>query len=132
MLGAWMARARERQRIDHPAHRHARPAAALQFGIQKAKVEGRVVRYKGAILDELEQLVGLVAEQRLVGQKGVGQAVHHLGLERHVPFGIEISVIVTARLNPVEDLDAADFHHAIAAERIEARGFRVENNFPHR
>ena len=31
----------------------------------------------------------------------------------------------------VEDLDAADFNQAIAAQRIEACGFGIENDFAH-
>ena len=74
------------------------------------------MRDQRRIPEEVEQLFGLVGEQRLVRQEGVGQTMHHLRLERHVPLGVEIRVIVTA---------------AIAAERVEARGFRVEDDFSH-
>jgi hypothetical protein len=40
-------------------------------------------------------------------------------------------VIRLARRHAVENLDAADFDQAIAAERIEASGFGVENDFTH-
>ena len=70
-------------------------------------------------------------ERGLSDRKMVGQAVDRLGLERHVALGIEISVEVAAGLDPVEHLDAADLDHAVAAGRIEARGFGVEDDFPH-
>ena len=53
------------------------------------------------------------------------------GFERHVALGIEISVEVAAGLDPVEDLDAADLDHAVAAGRVEAGGFGIEDDFPH-
>ena len=36
-----------------------------------------------------------------------------------------------AGLDPVEQLDAADFDHAVAARRAEAGGLGVENDFAH-
>ena len=73
----------------------------------------------------------LLGKARLVRQEQVGQAVDRLGLERHVAFGIEIGVEVAAGLDPVEDLDAADLDHPVAAGRIEPRRFSVEDDFPH-
>ena len=70
-------------------------------------------------------------KQRLVRQEDVGEAVHRFGLERHVAFGIEISVEVAAGLDAIEDLDAADLDHAVAAGRVEASGFGIEDDLPH-
>ena len=61
----------------------------------------------------------------------VDEAVHHLGLERHVAFGIEIGVEMAAGLDAVEDLDAADLDHPVAAGRVEPGGLGVEDDFPH-
>jgi len=118
VLGARVPGTRERQRIDHAAHRHARPAAAFQLVIEEAEVEAGIVRDQRRIFDELEQLLGLLGKQRLVGQESVGEAVHHLGLERHFPFRVEICVEVPTGFDPVDDLDTADLDHSVAAERV--------------
>jgi hypothetical protein len=38
---------------------------------------------------------------------------------------------VPTGLDAVEDLDAADLDHPVAAGRVQARGFRIENNLTH-
>ena len=83
------------------------------------------------IVDKVEQLLGLVGKSRLVGQEDRAQTVNRLGLARHRPLGIEISVEVAASLDAVEDLDAADLDHAVAAGRVEPGGFGIEDDFPH-
>src|SRR5260221_13348149 len=100
MLGAWVPGARESQRIDHAAHWHAWSAAAFELGIEEAKVEAGVMRHEWRVLDEIEQLSGLVGEQRLVRHAGVGPVLHHLCPERQLPLGEGISVTGTARLEP--------------------------------
>src|SRR5205809_3293195 len=131
MLGAGMPGAREGQRVDHAAHGHSLPSAALQFGIKEAEVEAGIVRDQRTVLDEIEQLLGSVGEQRLVRQEDGRKAVHHLRLERHVAFGVEIAMEVPPGLDAIDDLDAADLDHAVASKRIETRGFGVEDDFPH-
>src|SRR5260221_14090643 len=100
MLGAWVPGARESQRIDHAAHWHAWSAAAFELGIEEAKVEAGVMRHEWRVLDEIEQLSGLVGEQRLVRSGSVGWAMDPLGPERHLPLGGETSGIGTAGLDP--------------------------------
>jgi hypothetical protein len=39
---------------------------------------------------------------------------------------------LAARRHVIEQLDAADFHHAVTAQRIKARGFGIKNDFAHR
>src|SRR5947208_11058626 len=56
VLGAGMARAGERQRVDHPMQADRRPAAAFELIIEEAEVEARIVRDQRRILDEREQL----------------------------------------------------------------------------
>jgi hypothetical protein len=58
--------------------------------------------------------------------------VDQLGLGRHRAVGIEVSVEMAAGLDAVEHLDATDLDHAVAAGRIEPRGFGIEDDFPHR
>ena len=57
--------------------------------------------------------------------------MHRLGLARHRPAGIEIGVEGAAGLDPVEQLDAADLDHPVAAGRAEAGGLGVEDDFAH-
>ena len=54
------------------------------------------------------------------------------GLRRHVPFGIEIAVKGLPGRHAVENLDAADFDQPVPAQRIEAGGFGIENDFAHK
>ena len=57
--------------------------------------------------------------------------MHGEGFRRHVPFGIEIAMKGLPGRHAVEDLDAADFDQPIAAQRIKAGGFGIENDFAH-
>ena len=119
VLGAGMPGAGERQRVDHPAGADRGRPHYLEFVIEEAEIEGRIMRDQRQILDELEQILGRSAKQRLVRQEDVAQPVDCFGFGRHRPFGIEISVEVAAGFDPVENLDAADFDHPVAAGRVE-------------
>ena len=57
--------------------------------------------------------------------------MHREGFRRHGPFGIEIAVKGLPGRHAVENLDAADFDQPIAAQRIKAGGFGIENDFAH-
>ena len=70
-------------------------------------------------------------EQRLVGEELAGKAVHGEGFLRHVALGIDVAVKGLPGRHAVEDLDAADFDQPVAAQRIEAGGFGIENDFAH-
>ena len=59
------------------------------------------------------------------------EPVHLEGLVRHVALRIEVAVKHLAGRHAVEQLDAADLDQPIAAQRIEAGGFGVENDFAH-
>ena len=126
-----MLRARQHQRIDHAVHADGVAAAPLELEIEEAEIKPGVVRDERGILDEVEQFVDPLEEPRLVRQEQVAEPVHFLRLEGHVALGIEVSVEVTPGLDAVKNLDAADLDHAVAAERIEAGGFSVEDDFPH-
>src|SRR5438067_4847078 len=126
-----MLRSRERERVDHSLHRNRRAAAPLELEIQEAEVERGIVRDERRIADEFEQLLGFLRKARLIGEEDGGEAVHHLGIARHVTLRIEIGMKVPAGLDPVEHLDAADLDHAVAAERIQTCGLGVEDDFPH-
>ena len=107
------------------------PAAIFELEIEEAEVEAGIVRDERRILDEVEQLVDRLGKARLVRQEDARQAVHLLRFERHVALGIEVGVEMAAGFDAVDDLDAADLDHPVAAGRIEPGGFGVENDFPH-
>src|SRR4051794_5696209 len=132
VLGPRMPGPGEHQRVDHSAQRHARSAAALELEIEEAEVEARIMRDQRRILDEVEQLLGLVREARLVGEENGGEAVDRFRLARHRSLGVEVSVEMAAGLDPVEHFDAADLDHPVAAGRIETGGLGIEDDFPHR
>src|SRR5574338_74826 len=131
VLGAGVPGARQRERVYHPAHCDRRSAATLKLEIEEAEIETRVVRDQRAVSEELEQLLDLVGKARLVRQKEVAEAVDFLGLERHVPVGVEISVEMPAGLDAVVDLDAADLDDPVAGCRIQSSRLGVENNLTH-
>ena len=70
-------------------------------------------------------------EQRLVGQELAGKPVHGESFRRHVAFRIDVDVKGLTGRHPVENLDTADFDQPIAAQRVEAGGFGIENDFAH-
>jgi hypothetical protein len=70
-------------------------------------------------------------EQRLAGEELAGQAMHGECFGRHVALGIDVAVKGLAGRHAVEDLDAADLDQPVAAQRIEAGGFGIENDFAH-
>ena len=74
--------------------RHCRPAALFELEVEEAEVEAGVVRDQRRVLNEGEQLFGLVGEGWLVRQEDRRQAMHRLGFERHVAPGIEIGMKV--------------------------------------
>jgi hypothetical protein len=58
--------------------------------------------------------------------------MHRECFRRHVALWIEMPVKGLAGRHAIEDLDAADFNQPIAAQRIKAGGFSIENDFAHR
>src|SRR5690606_20136950 len=59
------------------------------------------------------------------------QAVHRLGLGRHVAFGMEIGVKGPARLAAIDQLDASDLDQSMSRSGVEPRGFRIEDYLAH-
>ena len=57
--------------------------------------------------------------------------MHGECFRRHVALGIDVAVKALPRRHTVVDLDAADLDQPVAAQRIEACGFGVENDFAH-
>ena len=57
--------------------------------------------------------------------------MHGEGFRRHVAFGIEMPMKGLPGRHAVENLDTADFNQPVAAQRVEAGGFGIENDFAH-
>ena len=83
------------------------------------------------IADEFQELLDHFREQRLAGEKLAGQAVDGKRFRRHIALGIDVAVESLPRRHAVVDLDAADLDQPVAAQRIEASGFGIENDFAH-
>ena len=109
----------------------SRPLDPVELGVDEADVERSVVDHQRRIADELQKLVDDLVRTAACRQELGRQPVHRKGFLRHVPFGIDVDVERLPRRHAVEHLDAADFDQAIAAQRIEAGGFGVENDFAH-
>src|SRR5437762_1206070 len=50
---------------------------------------------------------------------------------RHVAFRIEVAVKGLAAREPIEELDAPDLDHAMAARRVEPGGLGIEHDLAH-
>jgi hypothetical protein len=77
------------------------------------------------------ELVGHVLEERLVGEKVEGDAVHRHRAGVDVPLGVHIDVVVAAGELAVDDLDAGDFDQPVAGLPVEAGGFGIQNDLSH-
>ena len=121
----------QQQRIDQPLARDRRALDPVELGIDEADVERGVVDHQRRVTDELQKFVDDFVEQRFRCQKFARQAVHRKGFGGHVPFWVDVDVKALPRRHAVENLDAADFHQAVAAKGIKAGRFGVEDDFAH-
>src|SRR6266545_6935410 len=126
-----MLAAGQEQRIDQPVAQNWLPLDAVKLRIDEADVERGVVNHKRRVADEFQELLDHFREQRLAGKELAGQAVHGKRFRWHVALGIDVAVKGLPRRHAVEYLDAADRDQAVAAQRIEASGFSIENDFAH-
>ena len=106
-------------------------AGAGQFRIDEFDVEAGIVNHQRRIADKGEKLFHHRGEERLVAEKFVAEAMHPLGFDRHIAFGIEIGLEGFAGGEMIDQFDTADFHDAVAVARLEARGFGIEDNLTH-
>jgi hypothetical protein len=81
-----------------------------------------------AVVDEL---LDDLREARLIGEEGVGDAVHGLGAGVDLPVRLDVAVEVVAGQPALDDLDAADFDNAMALGGLQARGLRVQYDLAH-
>ena len=98
---------------------------------KQADVEARIVDDERSVPDEGQQISHDLGEQRFVGEKFAGQAMHREGLRRNVALGVEIAVEGLSGRDAVEKLDAADLDQPVAPQRVEARRFGIEHDLAH-
>ncbi|MNP15134.1 hypothetical protein D3C76_1074790 [compost metagenome] len=77
--------------------------------------------------DELEELVGHLAEARLVLEVLVGDAMHRNGAFVHFPVRLQVDVEMPAGETPPFQLDAADLDDPVTIGDGHARGFGIED-----
>jgi hypothetical protein len=104
---------------------------ALEFHIEEAKVERRVVDDQFGVLHEVADLVGDLGELGLVGQEIEREPVHGDGVLMDVALGVDVEVQVAAGQAAVHQFHAADFDQAVACGVVEAGGFGIENDLSH-
>jgi hypothetical protein len=89
------------------------------------------VDYQGRVADEFHKLLDHMNEQRFVGEELAGKTVHGIGFSRHFALGIEMPMKGLAGRHAIENLDTTNLNQSIAAQRVEAGGFGIENDFAH-
>jgi len=80
---------------------------------------------------EFEKIIDDTGEQRLVGEELARKPMHRECLGRHLALRVDVTVKGLTGWHAIENLDAADLNEAVAAQRIKAGGFGIENNFAH-
>jgi hypothetical protein len=127
--GAGMPPSRKCERVDNAVPTQEWPGGAIELGIEKAEIEGRVVHHEPGAIEEGEHIVGKLGKARLVAQEFRGEAMHVEGLIGHVAFGVQMTVPHPPRRDAVDQLDTADLDDPVAVERVEPRGLGVEDDF---
>ncbi len=72
--------------------RQSKRAAAQKLRVDEAAIELGVVGHERRIGEEIEKLLQDRGKERLIGEKGAGEAVNAHHLLRHVALGIEVAV----------------------------------------
>ena len=106
-------------------------AETIQFGVEEAGVERRVVDDQLGAGDEFEKLVDDVGELRLVSEKVEGDAVDRGSSFVDLALGIDELVQVVAGRPAIDHLDAGYFDDAVTLAGIKPGGFGVENDLSH-
>src|SRR5262245_15966218 len=122
---------RKRERIEHAVPPQQWPSRALELGIEKAEIEGRVVHYQHGAFDEIQHIVGKLGETRLVAQEVERKPVHLESRVWNVALGIHMAMPGASGGDAVEELDAADLDDAVSIERVEPRRLGIEHDLAH-
>ncbi len=131
---AGMQPAGQRERVEHAAAladllRHVRQP--LELVIQELDVEIRVVDDELGAPDELDELGRDLRELRLSREEVVLDAVHLERAAVDLALGVDVAVEAIQSRPAIHELHAADLDDPVACARLEARGFRVENDLAH-
>ena len=105
--------------------------SAFELGIEKAKIERRIVDDKRRIAEKGDQVVSRFGKKRLVLEELLAQAVNREGLRRHAAFRIEVSVERVAGRDAIDQLDTADLDQAMAIQRVETGRLGIKHDFAH-
>src|SRR3546814_921532 len=103
----------------------------LELVIDEAKVERGVVDDQLRVLDELEELVGDVAETRLVDKKLVGNAVNGNRALVHFTIRLQIDVVVPPGQAAADDFDTANLDDPVAIGHRHAGRFGIQHYAAH-
>jgi hypothetical protein len=122
------AHARQGQGVDPAALVQLLAVDDAELVVDEGAVEAGVVGDDRGVGDEIQEGVDHVGmlEARLARQEGRREAVHPLGVDRHVAAGVDVDVETPPRRDEVLDLQAGDFHQPVARGRLEAGGLSVE------
>lgn len=129
----WVHFLRLHQGIDHAKHllMHGRQVQALEFRVQEADIERRIVDDQFGVGDVGTELVGNFREFRLVAEEFRRQSVDGQRALFRVALGIDVMVKIIPRQHAVVQLDRPDLQDAVARARVQAGGFSIENNLTH-
>ena len=83
------------------------------------------------VADKVQKCLTDGRELGFVAQEIVTQPVHLKCLVRHPAFGVDVLVIGFSRRHMPHQLDRANLDDTIAAERVKAGGFGVQNDLTH-
>ena len=123
--------ARHADRVDGAAFVDAGPAGERQLCVDKAHIERSIMNDQRRIADEIHEVGGDIGEHRMTGEEVLAQSMDPFGLGGHVPFRVDVLMIDLAGRHMIQKLHATDFDDPVTRRRIETRGFRIENDFPH-
>jgi hypothetical protein len=83
------------------------------------------------LADEGEEIAGDFAKARLAFEELGREAMHLLGIGRHIALRIDVGVKCSSARNVVDELDGADFNDAMTLGRIKAGGLGIDNDLTH-
>ena len=126
--GAGMLFARQSHGVDHGIGK-ARAAHLLEFVVEKAHIERRVVGDQRRVAEEGHHVVGDLGKARLVAQELVAEAMDTKRFLGHRPLGVKVFVEVPAGRNVVDQFDRTDLDHPVPGQGVEAGGFGIEDDF---
>jgi hypothetical protein len=99
--------------------------------IQESDVEGRIVDDQLGPLDVPDKGIRYLGKARLVGQKGIGDAVHINRARLDLTIRLEVVMEVVSGQSTVDKLYTADLDDPMTILRVETGGLGVEHDLAH-